>query len=164
MPFLVRRISRSKWESYDFEHDNNPPADAITNCLKTHHNELSTWKIDTVDELEKAILCLITGNKQENLSTIHIVYFDIDKIEEFGLSIRESAGDTVISEYTDSHIDITSLNYDSLGSFKNLVLDCLRSGKVQTISRGKLKKILLSATTDKILNKDLLNPIYQKEF
>ncbi|MGF7028446.1 hypothetical protein [Sphingobacterium multivorum] len=161
MPILVRRISRSKWESYDYVNSDNPPADAITNCLRTHDNELSTWKIDNLDELEKAILCLITGSKQENLSTIHIVYFDINLIGEHGLSIKESIGDTVISEYNNSHFDVTSLDYQSLGSFKNLILSCLRSGNVKTITRGELKKILNKAKDDRILDESLLNPTYQ---
>lgn len=162
MPILVRRINRSKWEAFDFTTDDNAPADAITNCLKTFNNELSIWQIDSLDELEKAILCLVTGSKQENLGTIHIIYFDSSKIDDYNLTTSKSDGDTVISEYKNSHLDIGSLNYNSLGYVKNLIIECLRAGNCQTITRSQLRKIISRAIEEKILDKNLLHPLYQE--
>ena len=58
MPYLVRKISRAKWDNEDFDYVNNDnaPADAITSCLRTFNNELSTWLIDDLEDLDNAII------------------------------------------------------------------------------------------------------------
>ena len=86
MPYLVRKISRAKWDNEDFDYtsNDNAPSDAITSCLRTFNNELSTWLIDDLKDLDKAILCLITGSKQENLNTIQLIYFEVDEINKRG--------------------------------------------------------------------------------
>ena len=167
MPYLVRRISRAKWdnEDYDYLHNDNPPADAITSCLRTFNNELSTWLIEDVKDLNQAILCLVTGSKQENINTLQLIYFDIEEISRRGLVFEKTPGDTVINEFQDSHFDIQSLNYDSLGVFKDIVLDCLRNGQCKTITKKTLKEILTdSVNKTKILDKSLLNEKLQSRF
>ncbi|PIB31277.1 hypothetical protein BFP78_12295 [Gaetbulibacter sp. 5U11] len=167
MPYLVRRISRAKWDNEEFNYleNNNPPADAITSCLRTFNNELSTWLIDNLEDLNQAILCLVTGSKQENINTIQLIYFDIEEVEKRGLVLEKTPGDTVIEELKDSHFDIKDLNYDSLGIFKDIVLDCLRKDYCKTITRKSLKEILTdSVNKTKILDKSLLNEKLQGRF
>ncbi|MBK9356786.1 MAG: hypothetical protein IPN08_05225 [Bacteroidales bacterium] len=63
--------------------DNDVSADAITNCLKTNSNDLSVWKITSIEELNTAILAfLVTGSKQTQLSTLHYVLIDEDLVLE----------------------------------------------------------------------------------
>ncbi len=167
MSYLVRRISRAKWdnEEYDYSNDDNAPSDAITSCLRTFNNELSTWLIDDLKDLNQAILCLITGSKQENINTIHLIYFDIEEINKRGLSIEKTTGDTVISQYQGLHFDIKSLNYETLGVVKDIVLDCLRKDYYKTITKKTLKDILReSVNKSKILDKSLLNEKLQSKF
>ena len=167
MPYLVRKISRAKWDNEDFDYVNNdnPPSDAITSCLRTFNNELSTWLIDDLKDLDKAVLCLITGSKQENLNTIQLIYFEIEEINKRGLAIEKTTGDTVINEYQDMHFDILNLNYETLGTVKDIVLDCLRKDFCKTITKKTLKEILLNSVNNtKILNKSLLNEKLQAVF
>lgn len=167
MPYLVRRISRAKWdnEGYNYLDNNNPPADAITSCLRTFNNELSTWLIDDLGDLNQAVLCLVTGSKQENINTLQLIYFDISEIEKRGLILEKTPGDTVIEELKDSHFDIKNLNYDALGRFKDIVLDCLRKDHYKTITRKSLKEILTdSVNKTKVLDKSLLNERLQRRF
>jgi hypothetical protein len=167
MPYLVRKISRAKWDNEDFDYtsNDNAPSDAITSCLRTFNNELSTWLIDDLKDLDKAILCLITGSKQENLNTIQLIYFEVDEINKRGLAIENTAGDTVIGEYQNMHFDIKNLNYDTLGTVKDIILDCLRNDFYKTITKKTLKEILHeSANKTKILDKSLLNEKLQSAF
>ncbi len=167
MPYLVRRISRAKWdnEDYDYLHNDNPPSDAITSCLRTFNNELSTWLINDIKDLNQAILCLITGSKQENINTIQLIYFDIKEIEKRGLILEKTPGDTVIDEYKNLHFDIKNLNYETLGVIKDVILDCLRKDYCKTITKKSLKEILIeSVNKTKVLDKSLLNEKLQSRF
>lgn len=167
MPYLVRRISRAKWDNDNFNYliNDNPPSDAITSCLRTFDNELSTWLINDLEELDKAILCLITGSKQENLNALQLIYFKIDDVTSKGLTIENSLGDTVIEEFRSSHYDIKNLNYTALGSIKDIVLKCLRINNYRIITKKALKDLLLeSVNKTKILDKSLLNEKLQKTF
>lgn len=167
MSYLVRRISRAKWDNDNFDYlaNDNPPADAITSCLRTFENELSTWLINDLKELDKAILCLITGSKQENLNALQIIYFEIDEVAAKGLAIENTQGDTVIEEYRSLHYDIKNLNYTSLGSVKDIILNCLRINNYKIITKKALKDLLNeSVNITKILDKSLLNEKLQKVF
>lgn len=167
MPYLVRRISRAKWdnEEFDYTTNDNPPADAITSCLRTFNNELSTWLIDDLDQLDKAILCLVTGSKQESLNTLQIIYFELGEIENRGLILENTPGDTVITEYQDIHFDIKNLTYETLGNVKDLVLDCLRNDRYKTVTKKTLKDLLAkSVNEDNLFEKALLNEKLQAVF
>ena len=149
MPILVRRISRAKWDNV-YE-NGDVDADAITQCLRTTNNELSTWLIDDINEIEKAILALVSGGKQENLNTIHIIYFDEADIQNAGLELKITAGDTVAKELIEKHRDISELTYSKLASVKNIVLDCLEKDRFKTVTKGEIKGILLKSIEDNIL-------------
>ena len=167
MPYLVRKISRAKWDNEDFDYVNNDnaPADAITSCLRTFNNELSTWLIDDLEDLDNAILCLITGSKQENLNTIQIIYFEVQEITKRGLEIENTLGDTVIGEFQKMHFDIKNLNYNTLEIVKDIILECLRKNYYKTKKKKTLKEILnVSVTGTKILDKSLLNEKLQAVF
>lgn len=160
MPYLVRRISRAKWDNDEFDYttNDNPPADAITSCLRTFDNELSTWLIDDLNQLDTALLCLITGSKQESLNSIQIIYFEIDEINNRGLILENTQGDTVITQYQNIHFDIKGLTYEKLGVVKDLVLDCLRNDRCKTFTKKTLKDLLKRAIEEESLfDKSLLN-------
>ncbi|MCK8143374.1 hypothetical protein MW871_15895 [Flavobacterium sp. I-SCBP12n] len=156
MSILVRRINRAKWDQVDISNDDSS-ADAITLCLKTSNNDLSTWLVDSEAEIDTAILALITGSRQENLSTIHIVYFDETVITEKSLSLNSTLGDTIINSLTNKHRDISELTYSKLGSVKEIVLDCLRNNRFKTITRSNLKKMLVKSIEDGLIEKTSLS-------
>lgn len=156
MSILVRRINRAKWDQVDILNDDSS-ADAITLCLKTTNNDLSTWLVDSEDDIDTAVLALITGTRQDNLSTIHIVYFDESLISAKKLNLNDTPGDTLISSFKDKHRDISGLTYSSLGNVKDIVLDCLRNDRFKTITRANLKKMLTSSIEKGLLEKSNLS-------
>jgi len=155
MPYLIRRISRAKWEEIE---QGEVSADAITNDLKTFRNDLSVWLISSKEELEKAVIALITGAKQTKLSTLHIVLIDEILIAESSLTLNSTKGDTVVESLQDLHRDISELTYTKLGTIKNLVLDCLKSDNYALYTKKQLKTLLKSAIESGELLKDKLNP------
>lgn len=161
MSILVRRINRAKWDQIDIYNDDSS-ADAITLCLKTTNNELSTWLVDSEDNIDIAILALITGSRQESLSTIHIVYFDESIIAEKSLNLTETLGDTLITTIKDKHRDIIELTYSKLGNVKDIVLDCLRNNRFKTITKANLKTMLSKSIEQGLLDKSNLSEDIQK--
>ena len=100
MPYLIRRISRAKWDEIE---GGEVSADAITNDLKTFQNDLSVWLISNREELDRAVLALVTGGKQTKLSTLHIILIEEEMIENNGLTLKETPGDTVVASLVNSH-------------------------------------------------------------
>lgn len=160
MPILVRRINKAKWEQIINENDaTDSSADAITNCLKTTNNDLSVWKIETVEQLDDAILAMITGGQQVKLSTLHYVLINEELLIEKGLNIAETEGDTTVQDLKKNHRDITNLTYNRLGIVKSLILNSLAEDKNQEmfITKSKLKVFLKKSMEDGKLKKSDLN-------
>lgn len=158
MSILVRRINRAKWEQINNEDDiSDSSADAITNCLKTTNNDLSVWKIDTIEGLEDAILALITRPDQTKLSTLHYVLLDENIVLEKGLTLTEEKGNTVVESLKDTHKNISKLTYSRLGIVKYLILNSLVKNEETFFTKAKLKKILKDAITKGKLDKNDLN-------
>lgn len=154
MPYLIRRINRAKW---DETQDGEVSADAITNDLKTYQNDLSVWLISNQQELDKAVLALVTGAKQTKLSTLHIVLIDEDLIASNGLDLKETPGDTVVTSLINSHRDIGNLTYSKLGTVKNLILDGIKNDNYALFTKKQLKDLVKSAIESGELIKDNLN-------
>ncbi|MBB1150791.1 hypothetical protein H4K35_11805 [Myroides sp. NP-2] len=159
MPILVRRINRAKWGQNCNENDlEDSSADAITNCLKTNNNDLSVWRIESIDQLENALLALITSKQQSKLSTLHYVLIDEELLKANDLNLSETPGDTVIESLKDSHRDINNLTYSRLGKMKNIILNCLNEDdKYNFITKSKLKAFLKKAIADGKIQRDILN-------
>ena len=156
MSLLVRKFSRSKWPKANYESfsSNDISADAITSCLRTSNNTLSTWEIESKDQVQEAVLALVSGF--ERLDTIDIVIFEKEKLINNGFEIVATPGITPIEDLVDTHKDIVKLNYQSIGSFAELVLDCLANSSVQRITRTEVKKILINAIEKDRLDSALL--------
>ena len=159
MSVLVRRINRAKWQQIINEDDtSDSSADAITNCLKTTNNDLSVWKIDTIEGLENAILALITGSQQTKLSTLYYVLLDENVVLEKGLSLKDSEGDTNVVSLKNTHKDISKLTYQRLGIIKDLIIEQLENDDETFFTKPKLKEILKRAIHEGKVNKDSLHP------
>ena len=156
MSILVRRIARAKWG--DLPHDSSDvPADAITTCLKTSDNALSVWEIESEDELNDAILALVTGKSQEQFSKIDYVWIEDSKLKNKGLSLVDYPGDTAVDELVDKHKNIPNLTYVKLGKMKDVILECFASGKYDFKTRESIKKIVKSSIASGKLQREKLN-------
>jgi hypothetical protein len=156
MSILVRRITRAKWGENIIPYE-NVPADAITNCLKTTDNALSVWRIESEEELNDAILALITGKKQETFSKIDYVLIDENKLIDQGLLLVDSDGDTVVDDLVKKHRNISDLSYKKLGIIKDLILDCINNDKCHLFSRQQIKILVMNAIESGKLQKEKLN-------
>lgn len=148
MGVCVRKISKSKWpdeEVLDKQTDEAIlpllKADALTSCLRTSQDELSLWTVENTneEEIEKAILALITNSRLERLDRIQVVYFDEDNVKQLGLTLKKSPGDTVISTYTNLHQDMIELNFEKMGKVSALITSALRDKRIKSIMKKNLQ-------------------------
>ena len=154
MPYLVRKINRSKWES---KIDDDICADAITACLRTQNNTLSVWKIESKEEINNVILALSTGSNQEKVATINYILFDYEEVNKSGLILKSTKGDTALKSAIENHLDFTDLNYIRLGKVKDLILDCIANKNTGIFTRSQIIKMLKKAIEDQKINVQDLN-------
>ncbi|MCG7344030.1 hypothetical protein MHZ92_07795 [Sporosarcina sp. ACRSL] len=146
MTYLVRKYSRGKWPKEDF--DKCPVealrADAITSCLRTTNDTLSTWEIESLENVEDAVLALVSGF--DKLATVDVLIFSINEVEKRGFKVELTPGDTPIEELKNTHMDITGLTYKTVGEFSRLMLDTMNvDGRTMRFTVKKLKTLFQEA-------------------
>lgn len=152
MPFLVRKINKAKWFQLDIHQSNEVSADAITNCLKTTKNTLSVWHIESEDDLDNAVLAIVAN--QEHLDTIDIVILDESSLNDYNLNIVASPGETPVTSLINAHRDIAELTFTKLGQVKEHIVERIRNNKLKRYTVASLKKILLDAIENGIVQRN----------
>lgn len=161
MSFLIRKINRAKWFQVDVLNDDDVSADAITNCLKTTKNTLSVWHITTEDEIENAILALVS--RQDHLETIDVIMLKESSINNYNIKIDATPGDTPIESLVQSHRDLADLTFSKIEYLKNHIVDRIRKDKLLRFTVGSLKKLLKTAIEDdKLMIEDLRGSVQKK--
>lgn len=152
---LIRKINKSKWYQIDIKNDNDVSADAITNCLKTTKNTLSVWSIENENDIEKAILAI--ASNLDHIETIDVVILNDEKLQEFGIKIITSMGNTPIESLKEIHRDLSELTFSKLGHIKDHIVERIRNDKIKRFTKGDLKKLLKKAIEKGFLELDDLN-------
>ncbi|MBE1427008.1 hypothetical protein H4684_003692 [Desulfomicrobium macestii] len=161
MALLVRKIEIAKWRQNNIISGADASADAITNCMKTTSNKLSTWKIENSDKINEAVLATIS-NFQKFDKTDYII-LEETFLSDNGLKIIPFPGNTPVYDLIDTHYDIVDLTYSSLGILKNQVIEHIKAEKVIRITARESKKILLKAIDEQRVDIDKLHPELQSK-
>jgi len=150
MAFYIRKIDLGKWMlNSEVDDHRKLSADVITNCLKTKRNSLSLWKIDTMNQLNEALIAITSS--MTHLDRIAIAFFEDKKLGD-ELNLQNSAGQTPFSEFREHHFDIVELDYESLGKFSKVVHEAVKDKNYEEMSKAKIKELLNKAVKDKKLN------------
>lgn len=158
MPFLVRKINKAKWMQNDIISGHDVSADAITNCMKTSQNALSTWEITHEDDVANAVLAIVAGHQY--LDTIDVVLLDPIWLKNMGINLKSSPGNTPVKELVNNHIDICNLTYHSLGSVAENIVRSFKEEKIKRYTRGDIKRLLSDAVkAGRLEKKDLYESI-----
>lgn len=161
MTFLIRKIEKAKWMQNDVIGGGDISADAITNCMKTTGNKLSTWQIATESDVLEAILAIVS--RHQHLDSIDIVMLNRESLEERGFTFEPSDGDTPIKDLVDQHWDITLLTYTSLGSLGKDIVEEFKKDNVKRFTKGKQKEILKDALSKGRFQQEDIDESLQKE-
>ena len=102
--FLVRKITRAKWEPRQGFSSEEIPADAATVDLRTKGNSLSFWKCesDSRENIEEVALAIVAaGNSVERLD---LVCIGNDKLQEDVQMWKDTAGRTPVEDLVSSPV------------------------------------------------------------
>ena len=161
MPILVRKINMAKWMQNDILSGNDVSADAITNCMRTNQNALSTWQVNNENEIKEAVLAIVASH--QHLDTIDIVFLDHDYLKKIGINLRSTPGDTPVKELINNHIDICELTYNSLGVIAKNIVQAIKDDKKKRVTKRELKTILSQAIeSGRLVENDLHDSIRTK--
>jgi len=155
MSLLVRKINRAKWLQNDIVRGDDISADAITNCIKTINNTLSTWRIDTEAQVDEAVLAIVSGG--QHVDTIDVVWMSQNQLEAEGISIQNTPGVTPIADWVERHVDVVGLTYKSLGKVAHCIVKCFSENSVRRYTRVMLIKLLRDAIDSRRLSVEKLD-------
>ena len=161
MNLLVRKINRAKWMQNDILCGEEVSADAITNCMKTKGNALSTWQISDQNEIADAVLAIVSFH--EHLDTIDVVCLNPSCLEKVGVKFQPTQVNTPVKDLIERHVDICNLTYRSLGIVAEQIVNVIREDKVVRYTKGSIRKLLKTAIDlGRIEIGDLHNSIYNE--
>ena len=151
MTLQVRKINQAKWLQADIVNGAKIPADAITNCLRTQQNALSVWKIKSEDEIENAVIAIVSGHPHP-FETFDIVLLNPEYLERNGVNFTATEGTTTVKRLKDMHFDMVDLTYEKLGIVACHIVEKFKEKKVLRYTKKNLKDILNNAINEKRLD------------
>lgn len=162
MAFYVRKISPAKWpqKGQDLPLEQYR-ADAITGDIRTTEDTISLWMIEHLEELESAVLALASG--VDKMITYNVLVIPEEKITEYGFKLAETEGDMPVDMLIHAHRDIMGVTYEGLGLFARLITDSINSDGLRTITRKRVKSLILEAYKDGRINRSKLKERMLKE-
>lgn len=169
MSLLVRKISHSKWKSNNSHDIESIPADTIIGELNTlsktssdidisERNTLSFWLIENETNLNDAVLALLTAPKVEVPERIDIIWADKNCFEHYGLTVRNTPGETAIDDLVSNHINVCDMTYFSLGIISKIILESIERNQFCRFNKNKINNLLTKAFDDNRINKTKCNP------
>ena len=143
--FLVRKITRAKWDSNSELSVGEISADAVTSDLRTQRNSLSFWRCrtETNGDVEDAALAIAAARDQ--VDTIDIVWLDEDELRTDDQRLRNSEGRTPVTELVGLHVDVYRLDYVRLGRIARRIVTAIEEKRYRRITRARVKKLLAEA-------------------
>lgn len=163
MPFLVRKILKDESiehieniEDTDYLHQS---ADVPTTEFRTKHSALSTYIINNLEELDKAVLAIATTSSK--LSSMEFIILDTAILDAIGLKYEQTFPGMEIpyEEMQDFHYDIVDVNIENLSKCleaykKTMELDDNKSIYIVDYAEGKIKDLVKTAIEQKKINMD----------
>lgn len=161
MSFLVRKLNKRDQLNtlVDFEDIGNIYADVPTNEFRTTNGTLSTWIIDTLEDLDNAVLAIAVSSSK--ISKMDFIIIDTDLLDKNGLEYKQTyAGmDIPIPDLQDTHYDIINISLNKLIDCTNVYKTILLGENAETEKfiirfteseiKEKLKKLIAQDRIDK---------------
>lgn len=145
--YLVRKITRSKWERTDQLGDNEIPADGITADLRSTNNALSLWACaDASESLDDAVLALAAGF--ERIDKIEVIWIDRESLKAASVKLDKTQGRTPVADLVDRHIDAVQLDLIRLGRFAEQVSTALKAGQYRRLTKKQVARLIATAVED----------------
>ena len=116
MPFLVRKINKRDQFSTLLAQDSveDIHADVPTCEFKTAQGTLSTWLIESLEDIDNAVLAIAVSSSK--ISKMDFIVIDTDILDQNGLAYKKTyAGiELPIADLQDTHYDIINISLKKL--------------------------------------------------
>jgi hypothetical protein len=153
MSLLVRKVDKALWlKNPPIDSVEDCPSDAITICIKTKSNKLSVWRIDSIDNIDEAVLAIASA--LDHLESIDVVA--IPKNEFNDIKIVDSPGRTNVPDLVGNHYDLTDITFKKLGIIATSILTQAKGNLIKRYTKNDLKKILNKAIANNRLSPEKL--------
>lgn len=155
MTYLVRKITRAKWDLPEGFAKGEIPADAISVDLRTKSNALSFWRCasETSDNLAEVALILAAAGG--SVGPMDLVWLP-RKTLCAGLANKDTRGETPIESLADRHVDIFQLDYKRLGKIAEAISAAVAEENCTRLSKSEIIKIFKKAEeTGQVQRSDL---------
>ncbi len=162
MALQVRKINRAKWREENIVKDAEIPADGITNCLRTQQNNLSVWEIKSEDEIENAVIAIVSAQTHP-FEPFDIVLLNPEYLEQNGVNFTATEGITTVKKLKDTHFHMVDLTYKKLGIVARHIVEKFKEKKVLRYTRKELKDILKNAINENKLDINELSEVVKNK-
>lgn len=147
MSFLVRKITRSKWNDTASRSVEDFCADIFAD-IRTSNDALSVWEIEDESKLDSAILALAASKTTRKIEKINYVLIPKEEVEESFEIGSETEGDVIVPDLRNMHRDLCGLKYKDLGALAKIVAEKLKDDKLSGVYTKKQVKGLLKSAYD----------------
>ncbi len=162
MSYLVRKISKAKWDKIKDITDCQQIDGDVISDLRTMSNTLSFWRINDESELDEAALALAASSKTSNIEKITIVWIPEDSFEF--VRIERNSGDTIVNDLKETHRDLCDVTYGALGKIAMVMQNQINDLKCKIYTKKTVEQLLVNAYKSNRITKEwcdekLLNAI-----
>ncbi len=164
MSYLVRRITRAKWEPGDGLAQGEIPADAVTVDLRTNSNTLSFWQLETPsNDLEICRIALAITTAAERIDRMDLTWIDKNRLSDQGISINPSDGRTPVESLRGNHFDVTKLDLGRLCGVAKGIAEALSQRQHRRFTKKELIQIIVEGLRDDLVSINDLAPKVKEE-
>jgi hypothetical protein len=157
MDYLVRKVARRKWELQEDQSGDFVAADAITACLRTTDNTLSTWECDGTEAgIDKAVLALAAA--ADRIDKLDVLILSKAEVEALDITLaRTPQPDNPAVELQSTHVDLVGIEVQRLADLSRLMAKGIRElGKCRLYSKKRVETLLREAFASKKLDSELI--------
>lgn len=148
MTYLVRKITRAKWDLPKGFAKGEIPADAISVDLRTKSNALSFWQCASKSPDDIAEVALVLAAASGNVEPMDLVWLP-RKTLCADLANEDTLGETPVESLADRHVDISQLDYVRLGKVAEAIAGAIADKHYTRVQRSKMIEIFEKAVREK---------------
>lgn len=163
MAYLIRAITRAKWEPKDDLNENEISADVFKD-LKTRDSKLSLWICEQPNlmELKKIVLAIASG--RDKLEKVDIVWIDKKILESEGITFEFEPGDTPVEDLKELHLNAIKLDIFRLEEIALKIADAVRQkNQFRRFSIKETAELIKNALNSQRLRSEDLKPGLKKD-
>ncbi len=152
--FLVRKISRAKWEPKEGLSAEEISADAVTVDLRTRDNSLSFWKCKSDSDKSVEDVALAIASKAQCVEKVDLVWVADGKLRDDGQILKDTDGETYVEDLVKKHVDVCMLDYVRLGKVARLVAAAIKANQYRRLTKRRIAQLLATAVEQGRINFD----------